>query len=117
MRLRPTRPFLVASVLGLCGLQTGCYSYRFSYVSDAHSGAVMSSSSHGARISVASDSRLLAGIIVAVLLAEGVRYYLRGPDGTLTPLERAPEADPSRRISEQDCTQPIARDGGNLRCR
>jgi hypothetical protein len=29
----------------------------------------------------------------------------------------APELDPTRRISEQDCTKPIAFDAGNLRCK
>ncbi|MBI3375101.1 MAG: hypothetical protein HY017_25545 [Betaproteobacteria bacterium] len=28
-----------------------------------------------------------------------------------------PELDPSRKISEQDCTKPIVLDGGNLRCK
>jgi hypothetical protein len=55
--------------------------------------------------------------VVAVLVAEGVRYYLRGPDGSLTPLERTPEADPARTVREQDCTRPLALDGANLRCR
>jgi len=27
-----------------------------------------------------------------------------------------PEADPGRVVSVQDCTKPIAMDGGNLRC-
>jgi hypothetical protein len=30
---------------------------------------------------------------------------------------RAPELEPSRKISEQDCTKPIVHDGGNLRCK
>jgi hypothetical protein len=29
----------------------------------------------------------------------------------------APALDPKRKISEQDCTKPIADDGGNLRCK
>lgn len=29
----------------------------------------------------------------------------------------APAPDPNRKISEQDCTQPIEFDGGNLRCK
>ncbi len=29
----------------------------------------------------------------------------------------APELDPKRRISEQDCTKPIVHDTGNLRCK
>jgi hypothetical protein len=29
----------------------------------------------------------------------------------------APELDPKRKISEQDCTKPIVHDTGNLRCK
>jgi hypothetical protein len=29
----------------------------------------------------------------------------------------APDLDPKRRISVQDCTKPIVLDGGNLRCK
>jgi hypothetical protein len=29
----------------------------------------------------------------------------------------APEMDPARKISQQDCTNPSGYDGGNLRCR
>ena len=29
----------------------------------------------------------------------------------------APPLDPSRKISEQDCSKPINLDGGNLRCK
>jgi hypothetical protein len=29
----------------------------------------------------------------------------------------APEFDPKRKISEQDCTKPIVHDAGNLRCK
>ena len=114
----PTKLALMRSAACfLCVLLAGCHAYRFGYVSDLRSGTVATSSAQGASVAVSTDSRLVAGIIVAVLLAEGIRYYLRGPDGTLTPLERAPEPDPSRKVSEQDCTLPLARDGGNLRCK
>lgn len=69
------------------------------------------------RASISSDSRLLVGIVVAAMLVEGVRYYLRGPDGTLTPLDRAPDPDPSRRVSEQNCAEPLVFDGANLKCK
>ncbi len=29
----------------------------------------------------------------------------------------APKMDPGRKVSEQDCTNPSATDGGNLRCK
>ena len=37
-----------------------------------------------------------------------------GTYGTYGPY---PELDPDRKISEQDCTRQIVRDGGNLRCK
>ena len=52
-------------------------------------------------------------LIVGVMVAAGIRYYQHGPDGQLWPLE----LDPSRKVSEQDCSRPLNRDGGNLRCR
>jgi hypothetical protein len=30
---------------------------------------------------------------------------------------RDPGPDPSRKVSEQDCSRPIVLDGGNLRCK
>jgi hypothetical protein len=30
---------------------------------------------------------------------------------------RAPELDPTRKVSERDCTKPLDLNGGNLRCK
>ena len=99
----------------------GCHAHRASYVYSGGASEVSNSTGYSAGFSVAGDSPLLAGIIVAVLVAEGIRYYIRHPDGTLAPLSSGrfgdPEPDPSRRISEQDCSRPIVPDGGNLRCK
>lgn len=37
--------------------------------------------------------------------------------GGISARGHAPEIDPARKISEQDCTKPIVLDGGNLRCK
>ena len=67
------------------------------------------------RVSMASGSPLGNAIIVGVMLADGVHYYLLGPDGKTS--VRAPEPDPARKINIQDCTRPVDPDAGNLLCR
>jgi hypothetical protein len=71
----------------------------------------------GARISLTQGDRLLTGILVALVVADGLEYYVRGDDGTLTRLERVPQFDPSRRVNATDCTQPVDAERGNLLCR
>jgi len=39
---------------------------------------------------------------------------MRGGMGELRP---APEMDPARKVTEQDCSKPIDLQGGNLRCK
>jgi hypothetical protein len=57
---------------------------------------------------------ILAIGLVAVLSWRSVRTNASNPDYmTLNPASM----DPSRKISEQDCTKPIVLDGGNLRCK
>jgi len=34
-----------------------------------------------------------------------------------TPSSREPELEPSRRVHEQDCTQPLDHSLGNIRCK
>lgn len=68
------------------------------------------------RVTVPSDS-VAGAVLIGVLLADGVRYYLRLPDGTRTPYYGVPEPDPARRINVQDCTRPIDLEAGNLMCR
>lgn len=72
------------------------------------------------QVQVSTDSAVAAAIVVGVLLAEGLRYFLQTPDGTRTPLP-ALTAEQVRawppRVSEQDCTRPVDPDAGNLRCR
>lgn len=111
-----------AAVLWACVSLAGCHSWAVGGQSGAAlgqrpSGAVPHGAAYEARVSVVSRDRVLTGIVVAVLLAEGVRYYLRGDDGTMTPLDYIPEPDPARAISEQDCTGPVNLELGNLMCR
>ena len=68
-------------------------------------------------LSLSSDNLVVTGVLVGVLLAEGVRYYLRQVSGGLVPLEQVPESDANRRISEQDCSGVVVLDRGNLKCR
>jgi len=65
----------------------------------------------------------LAVCLVLALLAAGCSTQETAPGGAsgyemgsdrFGPI---PAPDPSRRISWQDCTRPIAPDGGNLMCR
>jgi len=39
---------------------------------------------------------------------------MRGRMGELRP---APEMDPARKVTEQDCSKPVDLQGGNLRCK
>jgi hypothetical protein len=36
---------------------------------------------------------------------------------TMRDPRRAPELDPTRKVSERDCTKPLDLNGGNLRCK
>ena len=111
------KPIAAAALAALALALAGCHAHRASYAWQARTSHVSGGIQEGASVSVSGDSPLLAGIVIAVLVADGIRYYLRRPDGSLAPLESAPHADPSRRVSEQDCSRPIEPDGGNLRCR
>jgi hypothetical protein len=95
----------------------GCHGHRAGYFYEAGTSHVSGGTREGASVAVSGDSRLLVGVVVAIMVADGIRYYLRRPDGSLTPVERPPEADASRRVTVQDCSGPITLDGGNLRCR
>lgn len=62
----------------------------------------------------------IAALVAAVILVDGLNQVavsarLAEPPRGLP--ARPPEPDPARRVSEQDCTRPLAIDGGNLRCR
>ena len=62
--------------------------------------------------------KTLAGaMLITILLADGVRQYLRRADGITVPHATGAATDPERRVNVQDCTHPIDRHAGNLMCR
>ena len=91
-------------------LLTGCAS-SVSHVHIAAGGAAGS-------VSVHTD---VAGALAIAATMALVAYTLYGIDsetGFLGPDSRyVPELDPSRRVSEQDCTKPIDFTRGNIRCK
>ena len=107
------------AVLCLCMVLAGCHaSYSFQWGMTAGMPAGGNASSTAAWVSATVPTDSVAGaILIGVVLAEGVRYYLRLPDGTRIPYYGVPDPDPARRINVQDCTRPIDREAGNLMCR
>jgi hypothetical protein len=95
----------------LCFLLAGCHAWGTGYDNAREPGG---------RAVVYSYDPVVAGLVVAVLLIDGMRYYVYR-DGTRVPapLESAPAAqpDPSRAVSVQDCTTPVDPTQGNLVCR
>jgi len=83
------------------------------------SGAPSGTSVTTSRIQASTESRLGAVIIIAVLLAEGLRYFRVESDGTHTPVDAATaeRLGVSHQVSVQDCTQPVDLTAGNLVCR
>lgn len=103
------------SVLLVSLALAGChasYGYQWGMPAGSHSQAM----AVDARVTVPSDS-LAGAILIGVLIADGVGYYLRLPDGTRVPYYGIPDPDPQRRINVQDCTRPIDIPAGNLMCR
>ena len=96
--------------LALAGCHAS-YGYRWGMPAGSSSAAAVDM-----RVAVPSDS-VAGAILIGVLLADGVRYYLRLPDGTSIPYYGVPDADAARRINVQDCTRPIDIQAGNLMCR
>src|SRR3990172_6277917 len=90
-----------AIAAGASALLAGCGAPGVRYEGRSALGSASTGGGYqGATVSIGSDSRLALGIIVAVMAAQGVRYYRRGPDGSMTPLRTAPDPDPQRLISE-----------------
>lgn len=59
--------------------------------------------------------RGLAALFGLSVLAAGIVESERS--GSLTEARYPPELDPTRRISEQDCTKPLDYSLGNIRCK
>ena len=58
-------------------------------------------------------------VVLLLVLAAGCSSQPQGPyrDTPMDPAAGAPPMDPSRKVSEQDCTRPIDTGGFNLLCR
>jgi hypothetical protein len=74
------------------------------------SGSSSSAASSGAK----GAGRLAPGGRAASTSAGSTKRTGGGMHGTF---RRAPELDPKRKISEQDCAKPMVRDTANLRCK
>ena len=98
-----------AAVIATLAL-SGC-SVRYSNQSAVAGGTQTS------QISVSSGSVLGTALIAGIVVADGVRYYRIGPNGTKSPISYVPDPDPSRRVNAQDCTRPVDPAAGNLLCR
>ena len=73
-----------------------------------------SSLGSGVGVSVQAGNSLGAVLVGAGLAAAVAGGWREAP---AIDARRAPEADPTRRIEERDCTQPLQSLVGNLRCR
>lgn len=103
------------AVLWACVLLAGChagYDYRWRSGSPVPPAGAGSSASVGVSAQV---SGVAGAVLFAVILADGIRYYLRLPDGTSVPYEGVPDGE--RIVNVQDCTRPIELTEGNLMCR
>ncbi len=117
------KPMMRSAILaGACTLMlAGCHSasWRFDSPSGgqaARATPIPQGSSQSVSISAGGES-ILGVLLLGAVLADGVRTYRYGPGSPLEPHWKAPDPDPTRRISEQDCTRPIRADGGNLMCK
>ena len=107
------------AVLWVCMALAGChasYGYQWGTTAGMPAGIHSQATALDVRATVPSDS-VAGAILIGVLIADGVRYYLRLPDGTRMPYYGVPDPDPARRINVQDCTRPIDIHAGNLMCR
>jgi hypothetical protein len=91
-------------------LLAGCSGHTHSSVSFG------SASPHGAmHVHIDSAGALAAAMGLAVI-AYSVTETERGTLSASNP-RYVPEMDPSRRVSEQDCTKPLDWSLGNIRCK
>jgi len=95
------------ALLPLLFLLAGCGGHTHSSVSFG------SVSTHDSVHTHVSGGSGLAAFLAASLLAASIVDYEGGPQPTAS----GAEMDPSRRVSEQDCTKPIDYSVGNIRCK
>ncbi len=68
----------------------------------------------GCTVNIHGGHDLALGIGV-VLIAAGI--YESERSGGITNARAVPELDPTRKVSEQDCTKPVDYSLGNIRCK
>jgi hypothetical protein len=92
---------------------SGCNHVQASYVatSSTSGGTVVASSGGGVYIQGGALGALILGAMILSTVVEGQPPTLAYADA------RAPDMQPDRSISEQDCTKPIDFSAGNLRCK
>jgi hypothetical protein len=59
----------------------------------------------------------IAAALGLTILAAGAYEFVRSGDIFASDNRRAPEMAPDRKVSEQDCSQPLDYSLGNIRCR
>lgn len=95
--------------IALVLLLAGCASH-----SHVHFGAAGPSGS----VSVHTDAAGALALLIGMALVANTVYPLDSETGFLSTSSRyVPELDPSRRVSEQDCSKPIDFTRGNIRCK
>jgi hypothetical protein len=102
----------------LCAFLSGCASHTHTHVN------VGAASPHGGVQVHMEGGRGLAALFGLSILAAGIyeterARYLVNPFVTLSDNrpEYVPPLAPDRRVSEQDCTQPLDYSLGNIRCK
>src|SRR5262245_25972610 len=94
----------------IASLAAGCSGHTHGSVSFVSVGAAGAVSTH-----IEGGAGLAAVLGIAVIAASAIDNE-RGPylgGGS----RQAPEMDPARRVSEQDCTKPLDYSLGNIRCK
>lgn len=103
---------VICVVLGGCHASVG---YQWGMPAGSHSQTSAVDLRAGAEV-----SSTLGAVLIGILVADGIRYYWRLPDGSRRPYygtpDGAPEADPARSVNVQDCTRPVNPAAGNLMC-
>ena len=92
---------------------------------DASSNTSSPATVTGARVGLHVESRSLAAVVIAGMFIAAAADEAREPRpfpsfATFSDWFRgppAPELDPSRTISDQDCTRPVDHSRGNIRCK
>ena len=102
-------------LLSLVSLLAGC---QATLVYRSGPGAQVSGQSGALSVHAQVPGNTLAGaMLITILLADGVRQYLRRPDGITVPYGGGSNPDLERRVNVQACNRPVDPYAGNLMCR